>query len=332
MKGYIYFIILLSLIVISLLVIYVVREYDQYKPQLNLQYSSTENQLKQEVSNRLSTEQNIVGQINTINDTIYNTLQQDAKQQSQFTTAIDNQQAQLVNALNTALPYVDTNNQAISITNLPGSPQANLQLINKMSVAMGLTAADLNTTGNVNMCNASGKCIKFSENNLNLADIGTTPGKIILDGQNGTQINNNLNLKGNLNLNTGTIGAGKNQKQMLINTTQLGVGNFTSISPQATLHVNTPSVNKSQVPPLMRLTKQNLSPAASTKTSKVFEVTQKGSLNFYNNNTNKGGIYPIDQSNGGPGLKISTPTLNINGNLTVKGLITGNLASSAGPV
>jgi hypothetical protein len=340
MKATIYFMLFISVILIALIIVYAVREYIQYKPQFDTQFTSTESQLNKEVSDRLNTVQDIVGQINTVNDSIYTTLQEDTAQQNQFITAMDNQQGGFVNALNTAFPFVDSKGKPISITNLPGSAQPNMILMNNVTATMDLTASDLNTTGNVNMCSATGgRCIQFPDKNGNLyvTDIGTTPGQVILDGQNGTQINNSLNVNGPINLNTakgsqtGIIQSGPNPNELIVDSQMTGMGNFTSTVPNATLHVNgnakssSPSSDSSL---LLRLSKNVNTNVGSTAIDKVFEVTQTAQMRFYKYGHLKGGIHPINQTNGGPGLKIETKNLNIPGNLTVKGLITGNVVGS----
>ena len=285
-----------------------VRDYLQYKSLVNTQLSVAQSAVNSEKADRVGNLKYIVDQQNNVNSQIYSTTQQNLANQATLSSQLDASQGNILAGLNSAMNFTDNHGNNVPIINLPGAANPNMNLMNNVNATMGLTAKDFNTNGQVKMCNASGtKCIKFPDQNGDtyLTDIGTG-GSIILNGTKGTQINNGVNLNGSLNINSssgapsGTIVPGSGSNQMLLQTNMVGVGNFSSsITPEATLHVNSPNGTDT----LLEL--------STDQGDQVITVTPDGQLSIYLNGALAGRIIPTSN-----GLTIAANVV-IDGNLNV---------------
>ena len=318
MNAIAFIIILLIIIAIIVVVIYYVQDYLNYKNTINADLSTTQSAINSEKSDRVANLKYIVDQVNAVNSQIYTTTNQNIQNQALIEAQLDASQSNIISGLNSAFTFTDNNNNVIPITNLPGSPQPNLTLLNNVTAAMNLTAKNMNINGSVQMCSPTDptKCSQFPDQNGNvyLTDAGN--GSIILDGDNGTTINNNMNLYGSLNINSksGSPSALINPSvnSLNIQTNKLGVGDFTNLQPQATLHINTLSnVN------------QNGFYLTTNNGQNLLTVDNEGKIRIYDNGANIATIEPIDPRDDLPGIKITATNVLIDGNLDVGGTITG---------
>ena len=316
METIAFIIILSALIILSAIIIYFARDYIQYKTQVNTQFSVTESKVNAEKKDRLANLKYIVDQVNTVNDDIATTLDKESASQSQLAQQLDSSQKNYLNGLNSAFKFTDKTGNQISLPNLPGSVEPNMHLLNHVTTTMGLTAKDLEPNGkNFKLCSKKdpSKCIKFPDQNGNTYLTDFENGSVIIDSEKGAVINNGINLTGGLNINadagspSGTIAPGPNQ--MVFKSGKVGIGKFTSSAPNATLHV-TPDNSSDNVLQL-----------SASSGQQMLTVTPSGVINIYTDSAKVGTIEPTSS-----GLKITTNTLELNGNLVVNGgTITGRL-------
>ena len=97
---------------------------------------------------------------------------------------------------------------------------------------------------------------------------------------------------------------------MVLKSSKIGVGNFTSSAPNATLHVTPQSST------------DNILQLSSSTGQQMITVMPNGKINIYTESAQVGSIEPTPT-----GLKLSTNTLEITGNLKVDGIINGTLAA-----
>ena len=323
MEGVVLFILLVAIIIITAIIIYFVRDYIQYKTQINTQFSVTQSQVNAEKTDRLANLKYVVDQVNTVHDDIASTLNNESSTQTRLAEQLDKSQANYLSGLNTAFGFTDSTGKNVKLSNLSGTTNPNTQLLTNVIATMGLTAKDLQPNGNsVQLCSKTDptKCIRFPDQNGNtyLTDMGN--GSVVLDGQRGTTINNGINLTGGLNLNasagspSGAINPGPNQ--MVLQSSKVGVGNFASSAPNATLHVSAQN------------TSDNVLQLSASSGQQLLNVAPSGSINIYTNGAQVGTIEPTST-----GLKITTNTLEVRGNLLVSGgTISGRLLpQSSGP-
>lgn len=313
METIAFIIIIGALIILASIIVYFVKDYIEYKSQVNTQFSVTESKVNAEKKDRLANLKYIVDQVNTVNDDISSTLDQQSTSQVDFAKKLDNSQANYLAGINSALGFTDKTGNHISLTDLPGSVQPNMQLLKNVTATMGLTAIDLQPDGNnVKFCSKKdpNKCIRFPDQNGNVYLTDFNHGSVIIDSEKGATINNGINLTGGLNINasagspSGTINPGPNQ--LVFQSGKVGVGNFTSSAPNATLHVASQNAG------------DNLLQLSSSSGQQVITITQDGIINIYKDSAKVGSIEPTTT-----GLKLSANTVNISGNLAVSGNITG---------
>jgi hypothetical protein len=317
-----FIIILLMIIAIIVAIYHYISDYLNYKTTVNTGLSVTQSAINSEKTDRVANLKYIVDQQNTVNSQIYNTVNSNIQSQSMFEAEIQASQSNIISGLNTVFKFSDSNNNIIPIDNVPGSAQPNLTLLNNVTAAMDLTANNMNIYGPVEMCSANDptKCSRFPDQNGNVYLTDGGNGNIVLDATKGTIVNNSMNLNGQLNIHSqsGNPGATLNPSTNGINiqTAQLGVGDFTNIQPNATLHVNTIPNNANHSPNVFQLTRNN--------GQQILTVDNNGSIKIYERGAHVGTIEPVDPSvDGLPGIKISATNVIVDGNLNVGGQITG---------
>ena len=316
METVAFIIIIAGLIVLASIIIYFIKDYVEYKSQINTQFSVTESKVNAEKLDRLANLRYVVDQVNTVNDDIASTLDKETTNQNTLAQELDNSQKNYLNGLNSAFKFKDNSGNQISLTDLPGSVRPNTEVLTNIIATMGLTAKDLEPTGNkVKLCSKKdpSKCIQFPDNNGNtyLTDIDN--GAVVIDGTNGTVIKNGINLTGGLNINaaagtpSGQITPGPNQ--MVLKSSKIGIGNFTSSAPNATLHVTPQNAG------------DNIVQLSGSSGQQLITVAPDGIINIYRGSAQVGSIEPTST-----GLKLTGNTIELTGNLKVNGVINGTVA------
>ena len=322
-----FIIILLFIIGIIFVLFHYIRDYLNYKSTVDTNLSVAQSAINSEKTDRVQNLKYIVDQVNTVNDQVYQITNQNILNQQQIESQLDISQSNIVAGLNSAFTFTDSNNNPLSIIDLPGYMQPNVNLMNNVTATMNLTAQNMNLNGTAQMCSANdpNKCIQFPDQNGNtyLTDMGN--GNITLDATNGTNITNGLNLNGNLNINSSSgaiIGSinSTNGNSLNIQTSKLGVGDFTQISPNAVLHVNSSSNLQN-----------NIFELSTNQGQSVLSVTPTGIITMYYQGAVIGTIESISQAQNGPGLKITATNVTIDGNLDVNGTIIGSCVPAPPP-
>jgi len=331
MESIAYLTIILLILAIVGIIIYCVSRYYDYKPQFDNQILKTSNQINSEKQDRIQNLTTIVNEINPINENIHDYLQYYTNEQKYFMSNMNLIENNFTNNINSTFSFADASGNPINIDQIPYNDNTpNNQLLYNLKVGKTLsTSGNLKTTGNVQICNneSSSKCIKFSNNNTYLTNIGQNDGSIILDGTHGTTIKNNLNVSGQLNINNGSNNSANfiptSNESLIINTNRLALGHYNSYNPTGKLTIESPANTNDDI---LLLSKRNN--PSSTHPTNILKVSNKGKIDLYKNGLSKGSITPINDPTDGPGLKISFPnhngTLNIEQNLIVTGLVIGN--------
>lgn len=321
METVAFIIIIAGLIILASIVIYFIKDYVEYKSQINTQFSVTESKVNAEKLDRLSNLRYVVDQVNTVNDDIASTLDKETTNQTTLASELDASQKNYLAGLNSAFKFRDNSGKQISLTDLPGSVQPNTEVLTNIIATMGLTAKDLEPNGNkVKLCSKKdpSKCIQFPDNNGNTYLTDMDNGSVIIDGTKGAIINNGINLTGGLNINSatgtpsGAITPGPNQ--MVLKSAKIGVGKFTSSAPNATLHVIPDNTN------------DNVLQLAASSGQQMITVTPSGAINIYTDSARVGTIEPTTT-----GLRITANTLEVNGNLVVNGGTISGRLNAPGP-
>lgn len=324
-----FIIILLIIIGIIFVLFHYIRDYLNYKSTVDTNLSVAQSAINSEKTDRVQNLKYIVDQVNTVNDQVYQVTNQNILNQQQIESQLDASQSNIIAGLNSAFTFTDSDNNPISIIDVPGYMQPNLTLLNNITATMDLTAKNMNLSGTAELCSANdpNKCIQFPDKNGNtyLTDMGS--GNIVLDAANGTNISNGLNLYGNLNIktasgvNSGLINS-TNANNLNIQTNKLGVGDFTKIPlPSAVLHVNASS----------NITNTNILELSTNQGQSLLTVTPSGAITMYYKGAVIGTIEPISQAENGPGLKITATNVTIDGNLDVNGTIIGSCTPAPPP-
>ena len=319
-------VILLSLIATAIILYYFIRDYTKYKTSLNTKLSKSQSIIDSEKADRVGNLKYVVDQVNTINQEVASVAQDKITKQNKLAQQLDASQGNIIAGLNSAVSFTDANNTTIPLVNLPGADHPNMHLLKHVTATMGLTTNDLNVDGTLKMCSSKdpNKCISLADKDGNtyLTDIGASPGSVILDARNGTNINNSVNLNGNIFLNStngtpsGIINTESGPNTIVLQTGMVGVGDFTSMAPNATLHVN--STN----------TDENLFELTTKDGQQLLNVAPNGSLAIYLNGDKVGIIQPVIDEHG-TGIKIIATNVVIDGNLVVDGDIQANLINTA---
>ena len=324
-----FIIILLIIIGIIFVLFHYIRDYLNYKSTVDTNLSIAQSAINSEKTDRVKNLKYIVDQVNTVNDQVYNVTNQNILNQQQIESQLDASQSNIIAGLNSAFTFTDSNNNPISIIDLPGYMQPNLNLLNNVTATMNLTAQNMNLIGTAQMCsiNDPTKCIQFpdKDGNTYLTDMGN--GNITLDATNGTDIYNGVNLFGNLNINSKSGESAAlinttNPNSINIQTNKLGVGDFDKIAKlNATLHINASS----------NISTANVFELSTNQGHSLMSVDPNGTITMYYQGAVIGTIEPISQAENGPGLKITATNVTIDGNLDVNGTIIGSCTPAPPP-
>jgi len=323
--------IVIALLALAGVVAYYIIDYLNYKKQNASDMTTVNNALNQEGQDRLGNLAYVVNQVNTVNDDIYNTITSNI----QYTNSNVSVQAQNTNSLISNLNSIFNLTSAdgkntYSLLNLPGSATPNLNLINKVTATMGITANNLTPANSAQFCNASGSCIQFpdSSGNTYLTNL-TNGGQVVLDGP--VRVNSNMAI--GTGASAPNMGVDTNNS-LILNAKRVGLG---STAPVATLDV-LQGLNGDD---MLHLTKSGAtSPAILVDSEGNIKVNQSIQLIPPTTSSSSSStaitLMPtkptspptsgitINPSTDGNSLEINTPAgggLTINGNLSVSGNI-----------
>ena len=262
-------------------IIFFAVDYYKHKKAMDEQIVTTTKQFETEKSDRLSNLKYVVDQVNSVNSNMYTDINSSV---SDVKDIVDTQGASLSNVysglghfLNFTSNALIADSPKVSLSDLPGYPNPDVQLMKHVSAMMGMTVRDLDRTSNFELCAKSDKtrCIRFPDADGNtLIKALETNGKVVLDGT--------VDMKGQMNMYSLTNGSSvlsgsikPAPNSLLLQASKTGVGaNFTD--PAATLHVNSGATES----PLI----------VSRNGTKVIEVDSTGKVILTGNVSIKGNV------------------------------------------
>lgn len=349
---------LLALIALAGVVIYFIRDYLAYKDKTAGDIQSTNNTINQEEQDRLANLAYVVGQVNTVNDDIYNTMTsnisytnsnvslQTARTNSivgnlgnivTFDSAAAGTGAATAGATGAATGALSGSAPSVGLFDLPGSATPNINLIKHMTATMGLTANDLAKDKQVQFCSRANPahCINFPDASGNTFITNLDPnGKVVLDGP--VQLNSNVMSIGGAN--GPQLGVSSDSlNSLLLKSRRVGLG---STNPAATFHITQGNV----ADPMLQISANNAaSTALLVDASGNLIINQAIQLKAGSatspsitlqpatpaSGTNTGGGVIISPTSDGTGLQVNG-NMTVTGNLTVNGqsTLTGNVAAT----
>lgn len=193
---------------------YFAYDYLQHKKDLDAKLKETTtkiegnaSKIETEGNTRMSNLKYMVGEINKVHDDIFTTLETRVDEQKTALTGVASDQTKLISGMGTLfkvepspLSSVASSN-AMSILDLPGNPNVNVQLLKHVTTVSGLTARDLKSEDgvltSVKLCGAGDdpRCIQFPDENGNTYLTSLADGKsVVIDGV--SEFTNKLVLKG----------------------------------------------------------------------------------------------------------------------------------------
>jgi hypothetical protein len=186
---------LISVLALVGIVIFFVYTYITNKDATDKRIADTEGLVKNEQTNRLSNIKYVVDEVNTVNQSIYNTFSSSNLVMQKTLTSNSNAIVNLDNeftGFNKILSFSNyKDGKVMKLTDLPGVPNSGVKasMLTEFIATMGLTGQNLSTYP-VNFCEGT-RCIKFPDANGNtyLTNLGKD-GSIVMDAP--TIVKNNL--------------------------------------------------------------------------------------------------------------------------------------------
>ena len=334
---------------------YFAYDYVKYKASLEDQLATTQKNIQanqsalvDEQKKRLSNMKYVVDQVNTTNEDIYNTFTSNVTDTRTATTALNEQQAKILNGLGSmmrfstgaSLPGGTACN--IDLLALPGSPTANMELMRRVTTVNGMDFNQLKKETNVKFCGQS-----LNGANARCIELPRTDGKtvftnlvndqnMLMDGH--VEFSSNIIL---MNDNGATLESRSSSRPLSLRSNkfvqignQLNIGDVSGAMSEAAAS----SYMSIRTEPLV--TKDALQISTPTSTN-VLRVDSNGHLNFNNDkhsifqnpegalqiNTN-GMVIQTNPSTPGQTISLSGSAVSVIGeNITLKGNVNvdGNL-------
>lgn len=155
-------------------IIYFGLDYYRYKQLLNTEMSTTSDKLDTEKSDRLSNLKYVVDQVNAVNEDMYNTVNSNVDMVGSNVDKIASDQQTLIGNLDKFFkfsPSGSTTSPSLNIMNLPGVVNPDMNLLQHVTLTMGMTAKDLEKgVKTVEFCSKADptKCVKIPDENGNV--------------------------------------------------------------------------------------------------------------------------------------------------------------------
>lgn len=162
---------LLCVMALAGLVVYFIVDYQKYRKDVDKRFGTSDGKLSTEQVDRMSNVKYVVDQVNNVNNDIYTQVTSNV---TKIDTAINNQ-AQMLGSFASFLSFssntpASTSGAQVSLMNLPGSGNIDVNLMQRVNATMGLTAKDLSAQKNVKFCSQLDptRCIQIPDANGNL--------------------------------------------------------------------------------------------------------------------------------------------------------------------
>lgn len=293
--------------------------------------ASNQSSIELETKTRVGNIKYVVDQVNTTNLDIYNTFSSNAVKNKEITDNLAFSQSNLLTGLNSVMRFSTATVSggtapSIQITDLPGAPTVNMELLKQVNVLNGMTFKELSSTKNVKFCGlangATPRCMEFpnSAGDTVLRNLELDK-KLVLDAN--TQFTSNILLA---NTEGGLVESTSAAKPLTIRSNK-----FVQIADQLAVGNSQSSMSDTTLPTMAIYSADATKDAmkvSTTAKANALRVDSNGRLILANTNT-----LETDSANKllvqTQGVRISAPTgrdielqgnVNITGNITVNGV------------
>jgi hypothetical protein len=342
------------LVMILILVIlgfggYFVYDYVQYKKNLESELEDTKKNIvstKTEIANekktRLGNIKHVVDQVNETNLDIYNTFSSNAIETRGITDALTDTQNKMLTGLNSVIRFSNATvgagaSPTVNITELPGAPTVNMELLKQVNVLNGMTFKELSTTKNVKFCglasdaNTPPRCMEFPNTDGKTVFTNLVNDKpIVMDAN--TEFTSNVLFP---STNGGLLESTSSAQPLTLRSNK-----FVQVASPLAIGDSQQSMSDATLPTMAIYSSDSSKDAmkvSTTSKANALRVDSNGRLILANTNT-----FETDASNKlvvqTQGVRISAPTnknielegnVNITGNITVNGVSLSELPPKA---
>lgn len=255
-------IIVMLLVVMALtgVVIYFIYDYTRFKDTTKLSINQTDQRVDSEKKDRIANVNTVVGEVNKVHTDMYDTVQTSNMMINSGLKYLDHKQNKLQKGFDKAFKFstpttlytpsgsLINTTKTLSLSQLPGYATPDLNLITKVNATMGLTASDLDKSGNkVLMCAKSNpsKCIRIPDENGNtiLRNLDDNGDLVLVNDSKGRRIrlDGNVTLNNALNFTpssqSGSVINNGSLSDLMIYSGKVGIGSTSFSAPEATLHI-----------------------------------------------------------------------------------------------
>jgi hypothetical protein len=151
---------------------YYIFDYLKYKKDTDNQLNMYGSNVTVETSNRQSNVKSIVDQVNAVNSSMYNQELANAAFTSNVSAAQSSFQSGLLNSFGNLLSFTSNSPlggrpSSVSLMNLPGTGNVDMNLLHRVNAMMGLTVPNLSGTNQVKLCSSAdpSRCTQFPNSN-----------------------------------------------------------------------------------------------------------------------------------------------------------------------
>lgn len=189
-------IIILTIILLLLagVTIYFIVDYMKFKDTTDDSIDSAKKDIAEEGTRRISNLKYVVEQVNTVNDSIFNEVQNNSNFMLRSVNTLNSNQTKTLNGIDAFFKFTSNVGSPSNITlfDLPGFVAPDVKLMKHLTAVSGMTITDINSSNNFMICNrdSPAKCIKFPDNNGDtyLTSFSNNS-KIVLDSTGGIDLN-----------------------------------------------------------------------------------------------------------------------------------------------
>lgn len=184
---------ILCVIGLAGVLVYFVLDYKKYKEEVDKMFGETEKKVTVEKVDRMANVKYVVDQVNNVNNDIYTQVTSNVNTVTDVKATQDRLLSSFGSVLsfssNTAVPNSSPVSSQVSLLNLPGSGNIDMNLMSRVNATMGLTAKDLSGDKKVKFCSRENpsRCIQIpnSQGDLYLTSMRSSPDSaIIMDASN----------------------------------------------------------------------------------------------------------------------------------------------------
>jgi hypothetical protein len=315
-------IILMLIIILALagVLAFIIRDYYKNKEDVENKFAETQKAINASVgsekTDRLSNLKYVVDQVNNVNANIYDTLSSNVDKSNTLITGVRGTTDSIISGLDSVIKF--TTNQTIagapsyvSLTNLPGVGNVDINLMKRVSMVSGMTAKSLEASNQATFCSKESpqKCLQFPNADGDTYFTSLKSGRnIVMDAP--TVMTDSLNLKNTSTDASGGVNMTTASKKLKISADGVSVGSA-NVVPSAALHVEAAAGSTAD------LFKVKLGASDAILVDATGNV-KVPAVNIVANNTVIGTI-TSDGVAASPGLKITSKKVTVDGDMYVNG-------------